>query len=479
MGHLPDTFLVPITYQGNFFLPILQKLFDHNRFRKLKTPRIYSFSANICLKAGPALADSDNGTQVASLNWGIGVMRTTCPNRFQHQGRIDMFGFLKKKRKSLIGMDIGSNVIKVLRLDLNEERPVITHFAMKDLPPEAIVDGEIMDRELVIQTIQDCAAEAEIPDEPVASAVAGRAVIVKKIVMDKMSEEDAREAIYWEAEQHVPFDIDDISLDFQVLQEDVGADQMELMLVAAKKDMILGQAELIRDAGFQPLVIDVASFANQNSWELLSPRSKFPLAEEEPLDLPEESADDDIEGFEPEAGEAPDLDSVNDEFVALVDVGGGVTNVHIVKDGVPYFTKDLPIGVSHFTEEFQKQLGLTWDTAQEVARGNLEDVDQELILDIVRTVGAEIYKGLEPSLSYLKTAGEADGIDRIVLSGGGAHLPGLKDYLSEVYAIPSEVADPLAGLDFDPDLFGSEDAEHLSPLLTVSIGLALREGVAS
>lgn len=389
-----------------------------------------------------------------------------------------MFGFLNKKRKSLTGMDIGSNVIKVLRLDLNEDRPVITHFAMKDLPPEAIVDGEIMDRELVIQSIQDCAAEADLPDEPVASAVAGRAVIVKKIVMDKMSEEDAREAIYWEAEQHVPFDIDDISMDFQVLQDDVGADQMELMLVAAKKDMILGQAELIRDAGFRPLVIDVASFANQNTWEFLSGQS---LEELPPVDevAEGETGDGDIDCFEPDQDEMVDQADDDEEFIALMDVGGGVTNVHIIKDGVPVFTKDLPIGVAHFTEEFQKQLGLTWDTAQQVGRGILDDVDQELVLDIVRTVGSEIYKGLEPSLSYLKTAGEADGIDRIVISGGGAHLPGLRQYLSEVYSVPSETADPLSGLDFDPDLFGSESPEHLSPLLSVCIGLALREGVKS
>ena len=181
-----------------------------------------------------------------------------------------MFGFLKGKQKSLIGMDIGSNVVKCLRLDLSNDRPLITHFAMADLPPEAIVDGEIMDRELVIEAIRSAAEEAGIPDEPVATAVAGRAVIVKKIVMDKMSEDDAREAIYWEAEQHGPFDIDDITLDFQILQDDIGADQMELLLVAAKKDMILGQAELIRDAGFRPLVIDVASFANQNTWESVS-----------------------------------------------------------------------------------------------------------------------------------------------------------------------------------------------------------------
>ena len=179
-----------------------------------------------------------------------------------------MFGFLKKKRKSLIGLDIGSNVIKILRLDLAGDRPLVTHFAMSDLPPEAIVDGEIMDRELVIQAIQECADRADIPNEPVASAVAGRAVIVKKIVMDQMSEEDAREAIYWEAEQHVPFDIDDVCLDFEVLKEDVGANQMEVLLVAAKKDMVDTHAGLIKDAGYNPSIIDVDSFAVQNAYEL-------------------------------------------------------------------------------------------------------------------------------------------------------------------------------------------------------------------
>jgi type IV pilus assembly protein PilM len=395
-----------------------------------------------------------------------------------------MFGFLKRKQKSLIGMDIGSNVVKCLRLDLTNDRPVITHFAMADLPPEAIVDGEIMDRELVIEAIRNAAEKAGIPDEPVASAVAGRAVIVKKIVMDKMSEEDAREAIYWEAEQHVPFDIDDITLDFQILQDDIGADQMELLLVAAKKDMILGHAELIRDAGFRPLVIDVASFANQNTWEYMKKQGGFeelPELIEEPGPVEGAESVDELDPFdEGDSGqEEAAADERVDEFVALLDVGGGVTNVHIVKDGVPYFTRDLPIGVAHFIEEFQKQLGLTYETANDVARGHTEEVDDQLVTEIVRSVGSEIYQGLEPSLSYLKTSGEADGIDRIVLSGGGAHLPGLREFLAESYNVPSEMADPLAMLDYSPDLFGEGEAEELSPLLTVSVGLALREAVGA
>lgn len=389
-----------------------------------------------------------------------------------------MFGFLKSKQRTLTGMDIGSSVIKCMRLDLTQEPPLITHFAMVDLAPEAIVDGEIMDRELVISALRECADKADLPKEPVATAVSGRAVIVKKIVMDKMSEDDAREAIYWEAEQHVPFDIDDITLDFQILDDDIGAGQMEILLVAAKKDMVQTHAELLRDAGFIPMVIEVASFANQNAWEFGMQAATAEVSDEDfegdtPVD--EEEFTDEAESEEPEDD---DFESPNQgEFVALLDIGGGVTNVHIVKDGVPYFTRDLPIGTSQFVEEFQKQLGLTYETALDVASGQTGDVDTELVADIVRSVGEDIYQGLEPSLSYLKNSGEAEGIDRIVVSGGGARLPGLTDYLAECYQAPGEVADPLSSLDYDDGVFGDEDPEQLSPMLTVSVGLALRKAV--
>ncbi len=363
-----------------------------------------------------------------------------------------MFGFLKGRKKSLIGLDIGSNVVKCLRLESGGARPVVTHFAMVPLVPEAIVDGEIMDRDLVIQAIRECAELAHVPNEPVASAVSGRAVIVKKIVMDKMSQTDAKEAIYWEAEQHVPFDIDDISLAFQVLREDVGANQMEVLLVAAKKDMILSHADLIRDAGFKPAVIDVASFANQNAWEFAR-----------------------LTGAPDEGDEA--APAAGGEFVALLDIGGGVTNVNIIRNGVPYFTRDLPVGTARFAEEFQKQIGLTFEQAQAVTRGHLEGVNVDAVTELVRTVGAEIYHGLEPSLSYLRAAGEAEGIDRIVISGGGAKLPGLSEFLAGCYEVKAEIADPLSALDWSPEVFGENDPAELSPLLAVTVGLALRKAV--
>ena len=172
-----------------------------------------------------------------------------------------------RKNTTTVGLDIGSSLIKVVEIDHSGAVPRIVKLGFTRLLPEAIVEGEIMDRNLVVDGIRECFEQAGIQTTDVVSAVSGRAVIVKKVIMDKMPPEDAQEAIFWEAEQHVPFDIDDVCLDFQILREDIGANQMEVLLVAAKKDMVNMHAELIREAGLNPRIIDVDSFAVQNCFE--------------------------------------------------------------------------------------------------------------------------------------------------------------------------------------------------------------------
>ena len=168
---------------------------------------------------------------------------------------------LSRKCRTSVGLDIGSSYVKIVEVDHSKNGPTLKNYGVVKLPPEAIVEGEIMDRSLVIEGIQRCMAKAKVDKKDVVTAVSGRAVIVKKIVMDKMNPDDAKEAIFWEAEQHVPFDIDDVCLDFEVLREDVGANQMEILLVAAKKEMVETHASLVKDAGYNPVIIDVDSFA--------------------------------------------------------------------------------------------------------------------------------------------------------------------------------------------------------------------------
>ncbi|MCK5406840.1 MAG: type IV pilus assembly protein PilM, partial [Candidatus Krumholzibacteria bacterium] len=273
----------------------------------------------------------------------------------------------------------------------------------------------------------------------VITAVSGRAVIVKKIIMDKMNPDDAKEAIFWEAEQHVPFDIDDVCLDFQVLKEDVGANQMEILLVAAKKEMVNTHADLIRDAGLNPIIIDVDSFAFQNAIE--------------PARLGEGGL-----------------------VTGLVNIGSDVTNINIVQNNIPYFTRDLSVGSNVFIEAIQRSIGVDFEEADAMLSGEAEIEDEERFHSIIAEAADEISMGIERSLSFLKTAGDAEQIDEVILSGGGARIPGLKEILSEKHEIEFKVNDAISEIGRTDNLFedAGDDMERVGPLLTVALGLALR-----
>jgi type IV pilus assembly protein PilM len=337
-----------------------------------------------------------------------------------------------------VGLDIGSSSVKVVEIDHSRDTPALLKFGRCALLPEAIVDGEIMDHDVVVDTIAELMEVNAIGAKEVVAAVSGRAVIVKKIEMDRMTDEEARAAIHWEAEQHVPFDIDDVALDFQILNRESKPDKMDVLLVAAKKEMLESRASLVRAAGLTPVVIDVDSFAVQNAFETN-------------YEYPENSV------------------------TLLLNVGCFVTNVNIVKDGIPYFTRDLSFAGNAILEAIRKDLGVDFDEANEI----LENPGEERVEDlhsIVSLVGEELAVGIEKSLSYLRASGEADHIDRICLSGGSAYAPGLRESIEKRQGSPVEIANPFRSISFDRDLFGDHDPERLGPHYMVATGLALRKG---
>jgi type IV pilus assembly protein PilM len=365
-----------------------------------------------------------------------------------------------KKTSSTVGLDIGSSLIKIVEIDHSGGMPKIVHFGCTRLLPEAIVEGEIMDRGLVIDGIRECVEQSGITTDNVVSAVSGRAVIVKKVVMDKMTAEDAQEAIFWEAEQHVPFDIDDVCLDFQILNDDIGANQMEVLLVAAKKDMVTVHASLVRDAGLSPSIIDVDSFAVQNCFE---------------------SSRNAVYGNLDDSGEGDDFDDRNPsgyhKAIGLINIGSDVTNINIIQGDSPQFTRDISFGTDQFVESLQKEMGLDYEEAQKVIHGETGDLDESKIREIIKRRSDDLSLGIERSLSFLKAAGDADRIDEVALSGGGAHMPFLREILSEKHGMEFSIHNPLDSVEWDEGVFGEyeEDLDSLAPLLTVGIGLALRK----
>src|SRR4249920_806899 len=311
------------------------------------------------------------------------------------------------KKQSLVGLDIGSHTIKAVELEPMANRGYkMTHWGISAPLAEAIVDGEIMDRQLVTDAISNLLESRGIKARNVVAAVSGRAVIVKKITMNKLSPEDAEQAVYWEAEQHVPYDINDVSLDFEIL----GAapndpQQMQVLLVAAKKDMVVSFSDLIKEAGLTPIIVDVDSFAAQNAIE-----TNYDLAPE--------------------------------EVVAILNIGSEMTNINIVQAGVPYFTKDLQVGGSTFTEAVQRKFNLSQSEAAAAVRG--ESGPGLEVTPVIEQSCEGIATALDRAQAYLRTAGEAGSISRILVCGGSALTPGMTDFLNRRFRVSAEIVNPLS-----------------------------------
>ncbi len=343
-----------------------------------------------------------------------------------------------RPRKSTVGLDIGSSLVKVVEVDFSHSQPTLRKLGVVPLPPEAIVDGEVMDRLLVVDAIRECAAQAGIRGGDVVTAVSGRALIVKKVLMDRMDADDAREAIFWEAEQHVPFDIDDVSLDFQILENEGTGNQMQVLLVAAKKELIHQHADLVREAGMEPRIIDLDAFAVQNCYEA-------------------------------------NYDNEPNKVVGLLNIGAEVTNLNIVQGGTPQFTRDLSVGRTRFVEEVQRELNIGREEASRLLAAERPDgVSTEAMRSVIGRAAEELSGGLERSFAYLKNTEGGAQLDSIVLAGGGAKIPMLRTHLAERHEVAVEVLDPLRNVSYEPELFAEQSADEVAPLLAVGVGLALR-----
>lgn len=340
-------------------------------------------------------------------------------------------------KKEILGLDIGSSSIKVVELEWGRKNPHLKHFGLIQLPPEAIVDGAFMDSASIVESIRSLVEGLKIKTKNVAVSISGHSVIIKKITMAAMSEMQLEESIRWEAEQYIPFDIEDVNLDFQILDEPAGPEQMVVLLVAAKKDMINDYTAVVEEAGLRPVVVDVDSFAIENAYNL-------------------------------------NFESSEDEIVALVNIGAGVMNINILKGGTSAFTRDISIGGRQITEEIQKKLKLTYEEAEALkvkGDGGLAHAEVERIIEgTSEQLATEVRRSLE-FYAASSTGGE---IKKIYLSGGCAKIKILPGLIAERVGTPVEVFNPFSKIDFDPKVFDPEYLREAAPLAAVGVGLALR-----
>ena len=342
---------------------------------------------------------------------------------------------------TLVGLDIGSGSIKILQLRKSKDKYQVERWGIKALPTETIVDGSIMDGLEVVSAIKEIAAEQKLKQKNVALSISGTSVIVKKISLPLMTEEDLQKQIKFEAEQYIPFDINDVYLDFHILSNDDhgmdGQQEMSVLLVATKKDKLNDYANAVREAGLVPKVVDVDAFAIENMY-------------------------------------CVNYETLPGELTALVNIGASVMNINILKGGSSAFTRDITIGGNRYTERLQQELGLSYEQAEAAKKGQASSSDEAAVAAAVAVVDMEVASEIGRSFDYFRTTSTHEDIARIVISGGCAKVKSLPLRIAEHLSIPTSVMDPFRSLDVTALKMSPEDLAEISPSAAVVVGLALR-----
>src|SRR3954454_19944591 len=341
------------------------------------------------------------------------------------------------RSKTTVGLDIGSGLIKVAVIDHSKKEPELVRVAVVPLLADAIVDGEVMDPGIVSEAIQSALAAADVAKaKTVVTAVGGRDVIIKKIQIERVKEAQARELMRWEAEQHVPFDMESVELDFQILDPDADGVEMSVLLVAAKRELVESKVRVLTDAGLEPGIVDVDAFALHNAFEINYPEA--------------------MRGI-----------------VALVNIGHEVTNINILDDGVPILTRDISVGTRRFREDLQRERGVSAEDAQQLLQG----YDRSEHLDaVLESRGEEIAVGIERAAAFLASSSRAPSAVRAIYTcGGGARIPGLSDALADRLRVSVQQANPLTNLNIRDGALDSLVTDEVASLLMLPIGLAMRQ----
>src|SRR6266699_2082860 len=324
-----------------------------------------------------------------------------------------------KKSKQLVGLDIGSSSIKSVELKSTKAGYELVSFGMESLAPDTVVDGAIMDAPQVANAISRIFDSANVKTKNVATSVSGHSVIVKRVPLPLMTEEELYDRIPSEASQHIPFDIADVNLSYQLLES--MDSQMDVLLVAVKKDKILNHTNVLAQAGKTPMIVDIDAFALQNCFEV---------------------------NYEPDSAQT----------VALLNIGASVMNINIVRGGIPLFTRDVSV-----------------EDAERLKKGDtLPSVTDDQRQQILRSVSDILTLEIQKTFDFFRATASGENIQRIVVAGGTARVPGLVDLLREEFAMPVEELNPFRKVLINPGKHSETQIRDLAPRLVIAVGLALR-----
>jgi type IV pilus assembly protein PilM len=344
------------------------------------------------------------------------------------------------KSKQIVGLDIGSSAVKLV--ELREKKAgsyQLVKAGLEPLSPEAIVDGSIMDSSMVVETIQRLNSNLAVKNSNYGTSLSGHSVIIKKISLPSMSADELAESIQWEAEQYIPFDINDVNLDYVPLTPPGTGESIDVILVAVKKEKINDYTSVIGQAGRSAVLVDVDAFAVQNAYEM-----NYPV----------------------EPG----------KVLALVNVGASVTNVNILSGSTSLFWRDITFGGNQYTDAIQRELNLSFAQAEGLKRGEAAgDHTIQQVIPILNSVSEDFASELRKTLDFFTATSGAERVDSIMLSGGGASALNLETILRDKFGIDVEIMNPFKNVTFNEGEFNPEWISEVAPSMAVAVGLAIRK----
>ncbi|UCH80439.1 MAG: type IV pilus assembly protein PilM [Nitrospiraceae bacterium] len=341
-------------------------------------------------------------------------------------------------KKDIIGLDIGSKHIKVVQLKNNKDKFTLERLGISSLEPELIVDGSILDSTRVIDSIKELIESTDIQTKDVTLSVSGHSsVIIKRVSLPQMSEDELEESIRFEAEQYIPFDIEDVNLDFQILGLAETDNMMDVLIVAVKKDKINEYVSVVRDAGLEPVIVDVDAFALENMYEL-------------------------------------NYETSDESNVALVNIGASMININILKGGMSVFTRDSSVGGNLLTEALQREFTLSFQDAEKlIQEEEIEGVSKDEASAVLNSAFTDIITEISRSFDYFRDTTNYENIDEIILCGGVALTKNFVTLLSERVGIDAKIVEPFRNVDV-PVSFDNEYINSVAPIVSVAVGLAIR-----
>ena len=345
-------------------------------------------------------------------------------------------------KKQLVGLDIGSSSLKLIEIQENKAGYIITHFSEMPLERGIIEDGVLVDPDALTKTIKTLFKGTGLQSNAVVTSLSGHATIAKKVTFPTMEEAELNDLIHDEASKYLPFDnMDDVNYDFQILgPNEYNPNQMDVILVAARNDVIESFTEAIEDAGLTVMIMDVDTYALETMYE-----ANY--------------------DFEP------------NDTVVMVNIGAGITIINVVKGSLSVFTRDFTLAGNTVTEAIQSAYNLTFEDAEDMKINGpaADEATREAFRRSLLSYAAPICTEIERSIDYFRSTSGGDSIKKILLSGGGAVIPGIVQDLMQRLQIETEVVNPFRKIVFDKKVPDSERIDEIRPIAAVVVGLALRK----